>query len=233
VGAKGIKVCHRWRSNFDNFIADVGRCPKGKRFLQRIDHNRDFRPGNVRWADEWELGCHHKNNRWITLDNITLHLMEWSRVTGIKHVTLWKRIQLGWSHVEVLTTSVGQPRGNYQPRWRQDQGKLVELAKRNFQNSKAVTQQRRKTPKHLHLIGQGPPARKQNVETTVAVQLEYGGRWIPGKLMLGADGSLVVIVAGETQERGPGAVLYIRSDAATDEVLLDAAVEAGFNVIWG
>jgi len=71
------------------------------------------------------------------------------------------------------------------------------------------------------------------MKTSITVQLEYGGRWIPGELMLDGDGSPVVVVAGETEERGPGEVFYIRSDSETDEILLGAAIEAGFNVISG
>ena len=72
VGAKGIKVCARWRRSFKTFLADVGLRPKGKLFLQRIDRSKDFKRGNVRWADRLDLGCHQKRNRWLTLDEITL-----------------------------------------------------------------------------------------------------------------------------------------------------------------
>ena len=34
-------------------------------------------------------------------------------------------------------------------------------------------------------------------------------------------------------KRSPGDGLYIRSDGETDEILLDLATEAGFNVIEG
>ena len=132
VGAKGIKVCDRWRRNFGNFLADVGACPKGKRFLQRINLTKDFKRGNVRWTDDLEHGCTYKNNRWVTLDDITLHLTEWSRVTGIKRGTLDRRLSHGWSPDEALTTPVGQPRGKYQCRWLQDRARLIELAQRNF-----------------------------------------------------------------------------------------------------
>jgi len=71
------------------------------------------------------------------------------------------------------------------------------------------------------------------MKTSISVQLEYGGQWRPGELMLDGGGSPVAVVAGETKERGPGDVFYIRSDSETDGILLDAAIEAGFNVISG
>ncbi len=71
------------------------------------------------------------------------------------------------------------------------------------------------------------------MKTSIDVQVEYSGQWLPGELMLGSNGSPMVVVTGETEERGTGDVFYIRSDGETDEILLDLADEAGFNVIEG
>lgn len=51
-GGRGITICDRWLSSFAAFAADVGEPPDSEQrwSLDRIDNDRGYEPGNVRWA---------------------------------------------------------------------------------------------------------------------------------------------------------------------------------------
>lgn len=58
-GGRGITVCERWRDNFWSFVADVGERPDGHT-LDRVDNDRGYEPGNVRWATRSEQNANKR-----------------------------------------------------------------------------------------------------------------------------------------------------------------------------
>jgi len=48
---RGIRVCPEWESSFEAFLTAVGRRPGLGHQLDRIDNDKGYEPGNVRWAD--------------------------------------------------------------------------------------------------------------------------------------------------------------------------------------
>lgn len=60
-GGRGIAVCQRWRESFEAFYADTGARPSPEMTLDRIDNERGYEPGNVRWATRIEQS---QNTRW-------------------------------------------------------------------------------------------------------------------------------------------------------------------------
>lgn len=61
-GGRGITVCERWRTSFDDFLADMGRKPTPKHQIDRIDNDKGYSPDNCRWATPKE-NCQNKSKR--------------------------------------------------------------------------------------------------------------------------------------------------------------------------
>lgn len=71
-GAKGITVSQYFLDDFMNFYNEVGEAPNdGQRWsIDRIDHTKNYEPGNLRWATDFEQarnkGKNIKNTSGIT-----------------------------------------------------------------------------------------------------------------------------------------------------------------------
>ena len=121
-GGRGIIVCERWRRSFDDFLADVGKRPvvKGRNghpefTLDRIDNNRGYEPGNVRWATWQDQQNNRRSNTLITHCGKTQTLAAWAEETGIGRATISYRLKRGWTTEEALSRA---PRCGKPPRKR-------------------------------------------------------------------------------------------------------------------
>lgn len=60
-GAKGISVCERWSSSFENFFSDMGPKPSLKHTIDRINPKGNYEPSNCRWATYKEQFANTEN----------------------------------------------------------------------------------------------------------------------------------------------------------------------------
>jgi hypothetical protein len=93
-GGRGIKFQF---TDFDRFINEVGRRPSAKHSLERIDVNRHYEPGNVKWATPKEQSRNKRNNHRVRVGHTTLIIAEWAEINGLKRNAIYQRIfQYGW-----------------------------------------------------------------------------------------------------------------------------------------
>lgn len=80
-GGRGIKVCERWHC-LRNFLADMGQRPKGL-WLERIDNNGNYEPGNCKWATPKEQMRNKRNNVRVTLYGVRVVIADACAALGI------------------------------------------------------------------------------------------------------------------------------------------------------
>lgn len=96
-GGRGVTVCDRWRISFETFYTDMGERPRD-RFLDRINNNGNYEPGNCRWATRDEQSSNRRHNVWIEFRGERKTISQWEREFGFNPNVLRRRLlHLGWS----------------------------------------------------------------------------------------------------------------------------------------
>lgn len=105
-GGRGIKLFQDWmgRGGFSRFIAYVGRRPSDKHTIERIDNNRGYEPGNVKWATRGEQMINTRANHWVVINGVRKLLKDWAREYDIHDTTVLHRIERGMTEIEAITT---------------------------------------------------------------------------------------------------------------------------------
>jgi hypothetical protein len=83
-GGRGITMCERWASSFQNFLSDMGPCPSGLT-LERKDNDGNYEPVNCRWATRYEQSQNRQNSRLVEYRGVKQTISQWARSLGIKH----------------------------------------------------------------------------------------------------------------------------------------------------
>jgi hypothetical protein len=97
-GERGISVCDEWSGpgGFEVFLEHVGRRPSSKHSLDRIDNDKGYEPGNVRWATRREQQRNMRSNRTITIDGVTKCIAEWAEESPVSECAVRTRLHRGW-----------------------------------------------------------------------------------------------------------------------------------------
>jgi hypothetical protein len=108
-GARGIAVCPEWRGALGvrAFVAHIGPRPSRAHTVDRVDNDRGYEPGNVRWATGEEQHNNRRDNVLVEHDGQRKTISQWSRVYNLPRQLIAMRIRTGW----VPTLAVSTPKG--------------------------------------------------------------------------------------------------------------------------
>jgi hypothetical protein len=62
-GGRGIRVCRRWRTSFENFFADMGKRPSSSHTLQRVLNDEGYKKSNCTWATWHEQARNRRSTK--------------------------------------------------------------------------------------------------------------------------------------------------------------------------
>lgn len=80
-GGRGITVCKEWQKDFINFYNwAINNGYKDGLTIDRIDINGNYEPSNCKWATRFEQANNKRNNHFVTYNQETHTLSEWSRI---------------------------------------------------------------------------------------------------------------------------------------------------------
>ena len=105
-GGRGIRVHKSWENDFMAFYKEVGDKPEGLS-LDRIDTDKNYEPGNVRWADGFVQANNRRNNHMVEFNGEKKSIADWARQYGICRLLLRARIHRGEEISDALTRPVG------------------------------------------------------------------------------------------------------------------------------
>jgi hypothetical protein len=112
-GGRGITVYSLWRRRFENFHEylklSIGEPPTPKHSLDRIDNNKGYEPGNVKWSTPKEQQSNMRNNQLLEFQGQTKTMSQWAEIFNIKYCTLRTRILRGnWPIEQALPEPLHQ-----------------------------------------------------------------------------------------------------------------------------
>lgn len=95
-GGRGITVFPLWRTSFEAFYMMLGQRPHIDDTIERIDYNKGYVPGNVKWASRQEQVLNKSDNVVLEIDGVTKTVSQWAEESPVSGFTIYKRIKRGW-----------------------------------------------------------------------------------------------------------------------------------------
>lgn len=91
-GARGIVICDEWKNDFKVFYDwATSNGYKDNLTIDRINNDGNYEPSNCRWVTKLIQSRNTRRNHYVTYNNETHCLSEWSEILGISYKKLLRR----------------------------------------------------------------------------------------------------------------------------------------------
>jgi|SRR5882757_10026428 len=101
---RGIKLYPEWQIDFLSFFNAIGSRPSPKHTVERIDNEKDYEPGNLRWATRKEQAHNMRKNVVLEFGGRSQVLAAWADELGFAPSTLWNRLFRRGMPVDIALT---------------------------------------------------------------------------------------------------------------------------------
>jgi hypothetical protein len=109
---KGITICDRWMTSFQNFYDDMGLVPDDLT-LDRIDNDLGYFPENCRWASrETQQRNRSLFNVYVEYKGEKLLVCELAELVGLPQQLIRTRLKNGWSMEDAVSPMNRKTREN-------------------------------------------------------------------------------------------------------------------------
>lgn len=93
-GGRGITIHESWR-DFEVFRRYVGERPSKLHTIERIDNDKGYEPGNVKWATMAEQARNRRTNRWVLIGGVRMILADAAKAKGVSKSTVSRWLRHG------------------------------------------------------------------------------------------------------------------------------------------
>lgn len=102
---RGITVCPAWDSFevFRDYVNENLGARPAKHTIDRINNDRGYEPGNIRWASPTTQQRNTSANTVLTVGGVSRCIAEWAEVFGLSSAVICARRKRGWSDERAVT----------------------------------------------------------------------------------------------------------------------------------
>ena len=95
-GGRGITVCKEWDEDFQAFYGwSMKNGYDPDLTIDRVDNDKGYYPENCRWATRLEQANNKRSCKYITYNDETRTIAEWSRIFNVNYSAFMSRVKRG------------------------------------------------------------------------------------------------------------------------------------------